>query len=1400
MSLDLGTLSLTIEADDRLTGKLRGLGRDVDRMRGEMDRGGLGAGRSLADGFSAGAQAIFGTFAKISGAVAALGLVQMGKMGIEAGIKTAAGMEQAEIAFTTMLGSGQKAQGFLNQLQQFAAKTPFEFPELQTAASSLISIGIDANKVIPIMTTLGNVTSGMGTGSEGVKRATVALQQMNAAGRITAEDLNQLRDAGIPVYDLLAAATGKSKQEVADLAQKGKLGRKELGQLMSALESGKGMERFAGLMDKQSASLSGMISTFKDTVNVGMAQALQPMIPLIKQSLGWLSESVLPKVVSGFQVAALGLTHFVAGWQSQEAGLTGMALWGQKAAHYFDLVTSAVRGVIGVLVQGDYQGQFWQKFGIEEDSPIIGVLFNVRETVIGLVGSIQDNWAEFVDVLQGGEGDGSPWLMSIATVIRELWVSLSTADWAGIGNTITTMFTNLGNADIQLPDMSGVLGVATAGLELLANNMDKVVAALPWLIGLMAAWKGLQAANNLLGRDSAIGMGMQLAGNIALTASNFSLAASMRSVSAAQATQNTAESVGLLTRIRTTAATVAKTAAEWAAGAATRAAAAGQWLLNAAMTANPIGIVVVAIAALVAGIIWAYNNVGWFRDGLNAAWKVISAGALWLWNNGIKPAFDGIVAVLSGVAAWVTGVFVAGWGLLRTYLIDPLVQAGTAIAAWWSSTSAFFGEWGAWIASVFAAAWGVLYIILMLPIRLAQIGIDLAWRGIVFAFNAAKDFVLTTFAVAWALVETYLLDPMRRVWAGIQWVWSVVTASFVAFWGWITGVFVGWWNQIEPYIMGPLRLAKDGLEWVWNVAIVGSFTAAWNWVTSTFMGWWRSLTDLLKGPIDTAKGFIDGILGGIKESFRLTVEAISSIWGGVKAAVRAPIVIAVKVGNSLVDGFNTLAEFVELPKAPRIADVPEFQTGGRVNLPWSAGERDPYLGFTPRGAFRFEGEESIISRANTKRMDAQYPGALDHIIATGTLPAYAGGGRVHPVPGYPVNWGRGYHGVDRGLDIPAPTGTPVVAMRDSAVLATNRWGYSYGNHVRTSDGAVYAHLSQILVSIGQMLRAGQVLGAVGSTGNSTGPHLHVTAYDGESAVGKIIGANMGVVQQAVNYVGQLKDKFAGPLRDLLGAGDHPMAKIVRSIPTRVADGMVNMVKGAADRMMAVSDNVSASTQSGPNLLAQMFGIAKGWGLERRIAHIMGITMMQEASGQLDFSPDENSDVGPFQQRTPRDGSIQALNNLEYAMRVFLYGTTARPGNGDGGGYHVPGLFDKNWRGMGLGQAAQAVQVSAYPSYYDKWIPFVDRALTANGYASGTFSAARGFNWTSEKAAELVLNPQLRRYDGGERVLNGSDTAALLGKPKEREFHYHAREVRTDPRRDAEDAAWMWLDAFERGYA
>lgn len=97
------------------------------------------------------------------------------------------------------------------------------------------------------------------------------------------------------------------------------------------------------------------------------------------------------------------------------------------------------------------------------------------------------------------------------------------------------------------------------------------------------------------------------------------------------------------------------------------------------------------------------------------------------------------------------------------------------------------------------------------------------------------------------------------------------------------------------------------------------------------------------------------------------------------------------------------------------------------------------------------------------------------------------------------------HGHERhhaGLDIAAPTGTPIRAvMSGTVVSAGERGGYGNTVVVEHSDGSrgLYAHCSRLDVAAGQRIRAGQPIAAVGSTGRSTGPHLHFELrIDGEA--------------------------------------------------------------------------------------------------------------------------------------------------------------------------------------------------------------------------------------------------------------------------------------------------------------
>ena len=135
--------------------------------------------------------------------------------------------------------------------------------------------------------------------------------------------------------------------------------------------------------------------------------------------------------------------------------------------------------------------------------------------------------------------------------------------------------------------------------------------------------------------------------------------------------------------------------------------------------------------------------------------------------------------------------------------------------------------------------------------------------------------------------------------------------------------------------------------------------------------------------------------------------------------------------------------------------------------------------------------------------------------STGTMPPVGDGSMIWPLPGHTsltTHFGEadafGNPG-HRGIDIPAPEGTPILAAHTGTVLICG-WNDSFGNQVLIDDGAGlstrYAHMTATAVSPGAVVTAGQVIGYVGSTGDSTGNHLHF-----EVSVGGILTDPLGYV-------------------------------------------------------------------------------------------------------------------------------------------------------------------------------------------------------------------------------------------------------------------------------------------------
>ena len=168
--------------------------------------------------------------------------------------------EQAQIAFETMLGSAERGQAFLEDMWQFAKATPFSYEGVQESAKQLLAYGFTAEKIPDILWSIGDAAAGLGGGAQTIDRISRALGQMQAKQKVSAEEMRQLTEAGIPAWQILADAIGTTIPNAMKLAEQGAI---PASRAIDGLISGIG-KRYEGLMDQQSRSLVGLMSTTKD--------------------------------------------------------------------------------------------------------------------------------------------------------------------------------------------------------------------------------------------------------------------------------------------------------------------------------------------------------------------------------------------------------------------------------------------------------------------------------------------------------------------------------------------------------------------------------------------------------------------------------------------------------------------------------------------------------------------------------------------------------------------------------------------------------------------------------------------------------------------------------------------------------------------------------------------------------------------------------------------------------------------------------------------------------------------------------------------------------------------------------------------------------------------------------
>lgn len=228
-------IKAVITAEDRASSTIGGVGTSFTKMAGAV-----AVGQLAVTAFTS----------------AASKLLDAGKFAIQ----SASDFEQNRIAFETMLGSADKAKKLLKDVSDFAAKTPFELPEVVTGAKQLLAYNIEAEKLIPTFNALGNIAAGVG--KDKLPQLILAFGQVKAAGRLTGNELRQFTEAGVPMLDELGKRFGKTAGEVKIMVEEGKVGFADVEAAMFGMSQEGG--KFFNLMQRQSTTFGGVMSNLSD--------------------------------------------------------------------------------------------------------------------------------------------------------------------------------------------------------------------------------------------------------------------------------------------------------------------------------------------------------------------------------------------------------------------------------------------------------------------------------------------------------------------------------------------------------------------------------------------------------------------------------------------------------------------------------------------------------------------------------------------------------------------------------------------------------------------------------------------------------------------------------------------------------------------------------------------------------------------------------------------------------------------------------------------------------------------------------------------------------------------------------------------------------------------------------
>jgi tape measure domain-containing protein len=238
-----------------------GLGLDNSQLQAEARRA-SGILKGIGNSAEAEGARIDNAYKKIAGAASGYFTFTAAKAFIGQIVKFRGEIESLSISFETLLGNKQKADALFGQIKQYAVNTPMELAPLAKGAQTLLSFNIEAEKVMPILKQIGDISMGS---ADKFNSLVLAFSQMHSTGKLMGQDLLQMINAGFNPLTIIAEKTGKSIGALKEEMSAGAISADMVADAFSAATTEGG--KFYGMLDKQSKGINGSISNLHGAID-----------------------------------------------------------------------------------------------------------------------------------------------------------------------------------------------------------------------------------------------------------------------------------------------------------------------------------------------------------------------------------------------------------------------------------------------------------------------------------------------------------------------------------------------------------------------------------------------------------------------------------------------------------------------------------------------------------------------------------------------------------------------------------------------------------------------------------------------------------------------------------------------------------------------------------------------------------------------------------------------------------------------------------------------------------------------------------------------------------------------------------------------------------------------------